>query len=336
MFGLEGLKEKMETKGDVIVCPVIGCEAQVNKMTRRVLRSLDGYLEKGEGRREDFEQYLCKEHEIYITPTTFIYDDLKDNLLWYDAEDNALLGKIMEVKRVKAQLHHDDSEDAVTWNVFRFLERSKSLSEFLSKLCNPPVVNPEIIYWSYSQSQQSVWNELERTRAEFGESPQRSSEPDIIVKSDGALFFIEAKLKSSSQVDFNRSHTAEDKKERIRRYSKGDRFLKRPVGDIMDAGYYQLMRFWVIGSSIAERLNLEFYLINLVQSEKEEEVEREFKGYIKENQSRKFVRVTWEGIYEYILSSVLAGRDKDMITRYFKNKTIGYQNGKLQRAFSLL
>jgi len=74
------------------------------------------------------------------------------------------------------------------------LEKSKLLSEFLAKLHNSSVINPEIIYWSYSQSQQNVWNELEKARAEFGESSQRSSEPDLVVKSDDALFFIEAKL----------------------------------------------------------------------------------------------------------------------------------------------
>jgi len=335
MFGLEELGKKIDVKGDMIICPVVGCEAQVKKMTKGVLKSLDAYLGKGKGREEDFEQHLCKEHKIYITPTTFIYEDLKDNSLWHDAEDKDLLGKIIEHKRVKGQLHHDNSEDAVTWNVFRFLERSNLLSEFLSRLCNSPVANPEIIYWSYSRSQRSVWNELKKTRAEFREIPQRSSEPDLIVRSDDALFLVEAKLKASSKIDFNRRHAAEDKEERIERYSKGDRFLKQLVENIIDAGYYQLMRFWVIGSSIAERLNLEFYLVNLVLSGEEEDIERGFKGYIKENQSRNFVRSTWEDVYEHIANSDLSSRDKDMMIWYFRNKTIS-SDGELQRAFSIL
>ena len=101
MFGLKELKEKIKIEGDTIACPVIGCEPRVKKTIKGVPRSLDAYLKKGENKRENFEQYLCKEHKIYITPTTFIYKDLKDNLLWYDA-DKDLLNKIMEVKRVKA------------------------------------------------------------------------------------------------------------------------------------------------------------------------------------------------------------------------------------------
>jgi len=118
---------------------------------------------------------------------------LRDNLLWYDV-DKDFLDKIIATKRIKAQLHHDKSEDAVSWNVFRFLERTKLLSGFLGGLHHSPVKSPEIIYWSYSQSQQKVWNELEKARAKFGESPQGSSEPDLIIKSDDVLFFIEAKL----------------------------------------------------------------------------------------------------------------------------------------------
>ena len=335
MFGLEELKKKIEIEEDTIICPIIGCENQVKKMTKGVLKSLDAYLEKGESNREKFDKYLCKEHKIYITPTTFIYEDLRDNLLWYDV-DKDFLDKIIATKRIKAQLHHDKSEDAVSWNVFRFLERTKLLSGFLEGLHNSPVKSPEVIYWSYSQSQQKVWNELEKTRAEFGESPQRSSEPDLVVKSDDVLFFIEAKLTTQNKIDFNKNYTAEDRAERVRRYSKGDYFLNQPVKNIIDAGYYQLMRFWLIGALIADNKNLNFYLLNLVRKNEEKDIESEFGKYIKQNEKRKFMRVTWEDIYKYISNTGPLGEDKDKMLGYFRNKTIGYnRNGNLQKAFSI-
>jgi hypothetical protein len=335
MFGLEDLKKKIGVEGDTIICPIIECENQVKKMTKGVLESLDAYLEKGKSNREKFDLYLCKEHKIYITPTTFIYEDLRDNLLWYDT-DKDFLDKIIVAKRIKAQLHHDKSEDAVSWNVFRFLERTKLLSGFLGRLHNSPVKSPEVIYWSYSQSQQKVWNELEKVRAEFGESPQRSSEPDLVVKSDDVLFFIEAKLTAPNKIDFNKNHTAEDKAERVRRYSKGDYFLKQPVENVMDAGYYQLMRFWLIGAWIADNENLNFCLLNLVRKNEEKNIESEFGKYIEQNEKRKFMRVTWEDIYKYISTTGLLGEDKDKMLGYFRNKTIGYDgNGELQKAFSI-
>lgn len=338
MFGLGELKKKIEVEGDTIVCPVIGCQNRVEKMIKGVLKSLDAYLEKGESDKGQFDQYLCREHRIYITPTAFIYKDLRNNSLWYDA-DKDLLDEIIVAKRIKAQLHHDNSEDAVTWNVFRFLERTKLLSGFLEGLHNSSVKNPEVIYWSYSQSQQTVWNELKRARKEFKESSQRSSEPDLVIKSDDALFFIEAKLTAPNKIDFNRNHTAEDKAERVRRYSKGDYFLKQPVEYIIDAGYYQLMRFWLIGSWIANNENLDFCLLNLVRkNEKKEErnIGSEFGKCIKQNENRKFMRVTWEDIYEYISATDVLDKDKNKVLGYFRNKTIGYgRNGELQKAFSI-
>jgi len=335
MFGLEELKKKVEVGEDTITCPVIGCENRVKKMIKGVSRSLDAYLEKGENNREKFDQYLCKEHKIYITPTTFIYRDLRDNLLWYDA-DKDLLNEMMEVKRVKAQLHHDNSEDAVTWNVFRFLEITKLLSGFLEGLRNSPVKSPEVIYWSYSQSQQKVWNELKKARKKFEEISQRSSEPDLIIKSDDVLFFIEAKLTALNKIDFNKTHTPEDKAERVKKYSKGGYLLKQPVEYIINAGYYQLMRFWLIGAWIADNEKLNFYLLNLVRKneKKEKDIGSEFGKCIKQNENREFMRVTWEDIYKYILTTDMLGEDKDKMLGYFRNKTIGYpRNGELQKAF---
>jgi len=333
MFGLKELKEKIEVTKTTVQCPVKNCKTKVKKITREFIKSLDSHLEKS-GLEKEFEPYLCGEHGIYITPSTFIYENLKDNLLWYD-DDKDLLNKILEAKRVKAQLHHDNSEDAVTWNVLRFLETSGLLVGLLEMACKHQVASPEVMYWSYSQSQQSTWSELVKARKEFGESPERSSEPDLIIKSDNALFFIEAKLTALNKSDFNKNHTAEDKKDRIRRYSKGNHFLREPVASIIDAGYYQLMRFWVIGCWIADCLDLDFYLVNLVLSEREKDIESIFKRHIQENQRRKFVRTTWEDIYKYIRVSNISGKNKGRILDYYRNKTISYEKGILQKAFSV-
>lgn len=332
MFGLRELKESIMVERDVVVCPVLGCENRVKKITRGVLRALDGYFEDGRERTEVFEPYLCKKHKIYITPSTFIYEDYKDNLLWRDV-DKELFSKILEVKRVKSQLHHDNSEDAVTWNVFRFLERRRLLSSLLGKLSNSLIKNPEIIYWSYSQSQQGSWSELENARNEFKEEPKRSSEPDLIIKCDEALFFIEAKLASSTKTNFSGSHTQRGREKRIQRYSIDDRFLNQPVENLIDAGYYQLMRAWLIGSLIAETLKLNFYLINLILADKEEDTDKDFNKYVRCGQDRKFMRITWEDVFQHILNNRVDSEDWGMMVTYFKNKSLGYKDGKLQRAF---
>ncbi len=118
MFGINDLEDRK------IKCPVKGCETRIdNLMTRDHLKLLESYL-KGKEHDVHFEKYLCKEHRIYITPTTFIFKDIEDNLLWYDEKDKTILKKIKEKKRFWSPFHYFNSEDATAWNVFRFLENN--------------------------------------------------------------------------------------------------------------------------------------------------------------------------------------------------------------------
>ena len=87
---------------------------------------------------------------------------------------------------------------------------------------------------------------------------------------------------------------------------------------------------------MAKQQDLNFYLVNLVMSEQEKDIEAIFKRHLNENQRMKFIRITWEDVYRQILNRDLSVVDKDTIIKYFKNKTIGYDgNRKLQRAFSI-
>jgi len=199
------------------------------------------------------------------------------------------------------------------------------------------VKNPEIIYWSYSQPEQDVWSPLQEARKEFETRPRKGSEPDIIVKSDSALFFVEAKLTASNNTVFELRNSKVQKKYE----TGGDGWYKRAFRSHFETiaiseKKYELLRFWLIGSWIAERLQLDFCLVNLVLSEREKDIERIFRRHIKEDQCRRFVRITWENIYAHILKNSSSSKDKDTIKRFFENKTIGYDgNGKLQKAFSI-
>jgi hypothetical protein len=340
MFTMEELKRSIEITGTTVECPVRGCRTKVSKIGKKDLISLDSYHGSAEKEKvgavsQKLERYFCKEHRIYISPSTFIYENYGDNLLWYDEKDKKLLDKIFEVKRVKAQLYHDNSEDAVTWNVFRFLERNNLIEEFLSTVVGIPLKSSKVIYWSYSQKEKDTWSELEEAREKFGEEPQRSSEPDIIIKTDKALFFIEAKLTA-------RNDTPPSDMSNSKKYETGSDnwFSKVFKSDYKTIAIvekkYELLRFWLLGTWIAEQQDLDFYLVNLVLSEREKEIEAIFKKHLRENQKMKFVRITWENIFQQILDNGLSKTDKDTIIKYFINKTKGYDgNGRLQRAFSI-
>jgi len=323
MFGIEDLNEYIEITESTIKCPVKGCSEKVERQRISFKRE---------------ERFKCPKHNIYISPSTFEYQDELDNLLWKDDADLNLFYKIKKVKR-ESRIARDNSEDAVTWNVFRFLERNGLVEIILSSIIGVTLKSSEVIYWSYSQKENSSWSELNKAREEFGEEIKRSSEPDIIIKTDNKLFFIEAKLTSGNETS-GKDKILEQRLNEPKKYITGSNnwFSKVFISDyktIVEDQRYELMRFWLLGTWIAERENLDFYLFNLVLSEREKYIEAIFKKHIRENQRRKFIRITWEDIYQQILNHDLSGMDKDVIINYFRNKTIGYNNRKLQKAFSI-
>ncbi len=319
MLGTEELKDRIEITERTVECPVKGCAEQVER--QRVVF-----------KRED--RYKCPKHNIYISPSTFEYQREEDNLLWKEKADMELLERINRAKR-ETRMPRDNSEDAVTWNVFRFLERNNLLSSVIGELAMSAVKNPEAIYWSYSQKENTSWSELNRARKEFGEQVERGSEPDIIIKSDNALFFIEAKLTAGNVT------IPSDKSSSKKYQTGGDNWFSKVFKSdyktvAIDEKKYELLRFWLIGTWMAKQMSLDFCLFNLVLSKNEKEIEAIFKKHIYENQGMKFIRISWEHIYEQILNSGLSGTDKDMIIEYFRNKTIGYdEKGRLKRAFAI-
>lgn len=318
MFGLEELKDRIEITGKTVECPVKGYSAKVERQ-RKVFK------------RE--ERFKCPEYNIYISPSTFEYENELDNLLWKDTNDLDLFRKIMRVKR-ESRIARDNSEDAVTWNVFRFLEKNNLIEMVLSSLIGVTLRSSEIMYWSYCQRENSSWSELNKAREKFGEEKKRGSEPDIIVKTDNALLFIEAKLTAGNE-------TIPSDKSNSKKYEIGgdgwfSKVFKSDYRTVAIAEKkYELLRFWLLGTWIAKQQNLDFCLANLVLSKQEKEIETIFKRHLCENQRMKFIRITWEAIYQQILNSSLSGTDKDRMIEYFKNKTIGYDdNGRLQCAFN--
>jgi hypothetical protein len=182
VLGKEELKEKIEITPTRVECPVKECTVVIERQRQHF-------------KKED--RFKCPTHKIYISPSTFEYQDYKDNLLWKDPEDTKLLEKIFKEKR-ESRMARDNSEDAVTWNVFRFLEKNNLAEELLTTVTGTAHRQAEIIYWSYSQKGEGSWSPLNKARTEFGEEIKRGSEPDITIQTDNALFFIEAKLSSGN------------------------------------------------------------------------------------------------------------------------------------------
>lgn len=319
MLGFDELKGNVKKTDDLVECPVKNCEAKV-KRQRKVFK------------RE--EKFRCPDHNIYISPTTFEYHKEVDNILWKEAADLLLLERINSVKR-ESRIARDNSEDAVSWNVFRYLERHNLISKFLSHMFNTPMVSREVIYWSYSRKEDSSWSELNKARNEFGEDIHRSSEPDIIIKTNNALFFIETKLTATNKTKPRQEYNY--KKYLIGGGNWFSKVFKSSYKLIAKTEMkYELMRFWLLGTWMAAKMGLNFFLVNLVLSEREKEIESIFRTHIKETPRMNFIRITWEDIYHQILTNS-PQKDRSTMINYFEKKTIGYdENGELQKAFSTI
>jgi hypothetical protein len=317
MLGIEELKRQIEVTATTVECPVKGCTESVERQHHHY--------------RTD-PKFMCPKHCIYISPSTFEYENHKDNLLWKDNSDLDLLKRIKEGKR-ESRMARDNSEDAVTWNVFRYLEKNRLLEAFLSQLTGKRQENAEAIYWSYSQKEGSSWGCIDRARREFGEARNRNSEPDMIIQTDSAIFFIEAKLTTGNK-------TKPSNEKNSKKYETGGNcwfrevFLSDYETIAITEKKYELMRFWLLGTWMAEQSGREFYLINLVRVGREQDIESVFGKHIRKSPRIKFSRLTWESIYRYILDQNRA-KNRDAMLRYFRNKTIGYRNGALQKAFSI-
>ena len=322
MLGLSDLKADFSMTETEVGCPVQGCNAVVRRRRRA-----DGELKA---------PFLCKTCKIYVYPSTFEYVDEADNLLWTAKDDFDLLN---EIKRYKAEIHrlgHDNSEDAVTWNVFRHFDRSVRLPSLLSHLTERnDIVYCEAIYWSYYPAMQEAWKPLVEARVEFGEAAslkvaamgKRVSEPDIILLTNDSVIFVEAKFTSKNKTSGDANRVKEILSNPKRYLSGGNEWYPTVFTSdfptvVLDQKY-ELLRFWLLGSWIANALGKKFVLANLVRHTEEIDIEDEFGKHIRQTESNRFVRWTWES-----LASLLVGSedgDSAHLLAYLKNKTIRFK-----------
>jgi len=228
----------------------------------------------------------------------------------------------------------ENSEDALTWNVFRFLDRQNLLTEFLSKISNKLINKAELILWSYSPTENSGWSFLNEARDEFGEPKNRGSEPDIIIVTDKVLYFIEAKFTSTNKT--KPSNPTQRKKYESGGNGLFNKIFKTDFETIANTDErYELMRFWILGNWIANKIGIEFEFYGLVLHSKEPDLKAEFGKHIIRTPKSEFSRLTWEAIFNFIVQSKETPAKQKMIN-YFQNKTIGYNSSnELMKAFNV-
>lgn len=315
MYSFKDLKPYIKIIENSVECPIKDCKETVERQRKKFKKE---------------EMYKCPIHKIYISPSTFEYEFERDNLLWYNNVDEDLFNKIKKEKR-ESRIARDNSEDALTWNVMRFLEKQDLLKGFLSEISKKIITETELILWSYSPKENKTWSLLKAARKEFEGTESGGSEPDIIILTDKVLYIFEAKLTATNKT--KPTNSSNKKKYETGGHNLFKQIFKCDYQSVVSERY-ELMRFWLLGSWIAIKLGVDFELHSLICESKEKQLKNDFGNLIIETSERKFYRTTWEQIYNYILKTNNE-HEKQIMIDYFQNKTVGYSKGKLIKAFNL-
>ena len=157
----------------------------------------------------------------------------------------------------------------------------------------------------------------------------------MIAVTDKALFFIEAKLKDKNNTPPSNPN------ERKKYLSGGGGWFQNVFGSeyelvAIQSKKYELMRFWLLGSWLAEKMERDFYLVNLVPAARETDIEALFIPHIRLSDNRHFKRLSWEDIYHWVAGYALENEEKHRWMSYIENKTVGYDRFQnLEKAFSV-
>src|SRR6266545_2175893 len=186
MFGWDDLKEHMAVTPTTVQCPLRECSRTIRRQQKTFSRSA---------------QFRCPDHAIYVSASTFEYEQPSANMLWSEPEDLELWKDITQPKiKRESRVTRDNTEDAVTWNVFRYLEKAGLLARFISEVGKRPSQGTlRIVYWSWCQQTRQAWQPLVQAALGFGEASKRRSEPDLIIEDDATVFFVETKALSDNK-----------------------------------------------------------------------------------------------------------------------------------------
>ncbi|MHB8132447.1 MAG: PGN_0703 family putative restriction endonuclease [Mobilitalea sp.] len=320
MYKYSDLKETLRIDDKSVECPILGCSTIV-KRQRHSFKCLP--------------EYYCNEHDIFISPTTFQYRNESSNIIITTNEEMNLLKLIKDCKR-ESRISRERSEDALTWNVFRYLEKSNQLSIFLEQTFNDNSSIIDTVFWSHSLAEGKIWTKLIEARNEFGEDLNKGSEPDLIIRTKKSIYFIESKFTSTNNTSGDKV-TKQKRIDNQKKYLSGGNSLFKKIfcrsyQYIVQNDMYELLRFWLLGNWIAERNDANFHLVNLVREEAEQDIENRFGKVILKTDKSNFNRITWESIYHFIRMN----NGKEEIINYFKERTVGYdKNHRIVKAFKI-
>jgi len=223
----------------------------------------------------------------------------------------------------KAYLSRDNSEDALTWNVFRSLE--KSGKEGLSLISNIFRISQvdKILFWGcdvkHKGEEQQLLNIL--IRIIDGQLRGTMTEPNLVLITDKEVVFVECKLnqnvntspwKAQREGAEKRWRTYVGKADEIKNYVDNNIFPElEEINNWRDV--YQLIRQYVYASSMSKYLGKKAIVIPLING-KHKEILSKYYSILKDSEINKdgIFRdfVTWQDILESLSGSNLLNKER--------------------------
>ena len=318
MFGVSVLKPRLDVGASDICCPVRGCGYRV-PLQPALFRTT--------------AEYRCPLHRIYVAAGTFAYEREADNLLWTGEDDLVLLNGVRRHGR-DLGLARENSERAVTWNVFRWLEVSGALPGLLEHVLGRGVATTHVIYWGYSPEREGIYLPLVRARNAFEEEDAGATEPAVLIDTDDTLVLVEPRTGLATET----SQTPVG----WERYERGGKGWSAGVfaGSIRDAagakGPFELLKLWLLGSYMAELAGKDFALLHVSPAWSGAPLLARLQPQFVCDPARRVRSLTWEDMYEHLAAERPGARDIQAMLTYFREKSAGYgADGRLRRAFAV-
>ena len=337
LFGIDKLISQKPTNA----CPVIGCNEKTESGGKFT---------------------ICRRHGLEIHKSTFVYyngnsrDDKKKarlrNLLLFGGEDFVTKHILDNGHKAESyRLGYENSEDALTWNIFGGLLYYERLHQVYNQLtgANSSSNQLELFLWGlkidFSAQQTETWAPLMKVRKHLEKDIKRFfTEPDIMILGPEHLVCIEAKFTSGNTLVLKGKPDRESEKPTsreglIERYIRRNKMWNPPVITPEELGekiHSQLLRMLVFTSTMAQLEKRKWIVANLISTTQWDKKNNKSRGYdfddptpsIPASVRNNFKFISWEyDIYENILKHDSALVE---LSAYMKNKT-----ANLKKAFKL-
>jgi hypothetical protein len=322
-YGLNELVHKIQRgpDGTSLFCPVRGCGHLLTPPKRKGPRGT-----------------VCPVHGIRgHTSGTYSYADPTRNIIIAPEEIRSLYNSGAKFDSI-ARLGLESSEDCLSWNVWRSLQREGLLHRVVELITGETTARePRMFLWGIEVGGEAIkpWSLLQKARqyleADLLPVGRPQTEPDIALWEPGRyLINIEAKLASPN------SFLVHDKTKLldltlgqfVQIYSKGaSRLLDWDEARSRDRLPGQLIRNLRFADlqALMDSDDTEPYVVNLVREGYEHEICEPVLTLLHADHRGRFERLTWETIYGLARTHSL-----QPLCQYMENKTV-----RLKRAFKI-